>query len=45
MEQMAEYETALVVWAKKQIEVLGLLVVLSQRQDEIRTVEFSELFS
>jgi hypothetical protein len=46
--QMAEYETALVVWAKKrkQIEVLGLLVYAkSQRQDEIRTVEFSELFS
>jgi hypothetical protein len=41
---MAEYETALVVWAKKQIEVLGLVCTKS-KTDEIRTVEFSRLFS
>jgi hypothetical protein len=36
---MAEYETALVVGQKrKQIEVLFIIVLKSQRQDEIRTL-------
>jgi hypothetical protein len=45
--QMAEYETALVVWAKKKTNrsTGSIGCAKSQRQDEIRTVEFSELFS
>ena len=44
--QMAERETALVVWAKKKVSrsTGSVGCAESQRQDKIRTVEFSEFF-
>ena len=44
--QMAEHETALVVWAKnKTSRSTGSVgCAEKQRQDKIRTVEFSEFF-
>lgn len=45
--QMAERETALIVWAKKRTNRITGSVgcAESQRQDKIRTIEFSEFFS
>ena len=44
--QMAERETALVVWAKKKVSrsTGSVGCAENQRQDKIRTVEFSEFF-
>ena len=45
--KMAERETALVVWAKKKTSrsTGSVGCAENQRQDKIRTVEFSEFFS
>ena len=45
--QMAEHETAVVVWAKKKTNrsTGSVGCAENQRQDKIRTVEFSEFFS
>jgi len=44
--QMAERETAIVVWAKKKANrsTGSIGCAENQRQDKIRTVEFSEFF-
>lgn len=44
--QMAEHETALVVWAKNKTSrgTGSVGCAENQRQDKIRTVEFSEFF-
>ena len=44
--QMAERETALVVWAKKKVNrsTGSVGCAENQRQDKIRTVEFNDFF-
>ena len=44
--QMAERETAVVVWAKKKVNrsTGSVGCAENQRQDKIRTVEFSDFF-
>ena len=46
VQQMAERETALVVWAKKKVSrsTGSVGCAETQRQDKIRTIEFSEFF-